>query len=321
MTDSPPVLAPPVELPPALAATLAGARGPGGWSIEQARAYCRRLALDHYENFTVVSWLLPRRLRQPFYNVYAYCRWADDLADEATGPDHSLRLLDWWEGQLDRCYAGYADQPVYLALSETIAEFQIPRQPFADLLVAFRQDQQVTRYANVDELLRYCQYSANPVGRLILYLGKCYDEQLAFWSDSICTGLQLANFCQDVARDYGRGRIYLPQVTWQAAGYTEHMFAEHRFNAAFREALQTEVRRAEAYLVAGWPLVARLPGELKLDVALFLLGGLAILSAVRKADYNVWASRPTLSKRQKLALLPQAWWASRNGPQKASPRT
>lgn len=315
MTDPPLACESPVELPAALAETLTGAAGPGSnWSLEQAQAYCRRLALEHYENFTVVSWLLPRRLKQPFYNVYAYCRWADDLADEAAGPEQSLQLLDWWEGQLARCYAGLAEQPVFVALAETIAEYQIPQQPFADLLVAFRRDQQVSRYATAHELLSYCHYSANPVGRLILYLGRCYDEQLAAWSDSICTGLQLANFCQDVARDYDRGRIYLPRETWEPAGYSEQMFAEHRFNAEFRQVLQTEVRRAEGYLAAGWPLVARLPAELKLDVALFVLGGLAILSAVRRADYNVWARRPTVGKWQKLALLPQAWWASRRKP-------
>lgn len=307
MTDRSLALAAPVEVPATLAATLSSSTA----TPDQARAYCRRLALAHYENFTVVSWLLPRRLRQPFYNVYAYCRWADDLADETAAPEHSLRLLDWWEGQLDRCYAGAADHAVFVALSETIAEFHIPRQVFADLLVAFRRDQQVSRYATADDLLEYCRYSANPVGRLILYLGKCYDETLAGWSDSICTGLQLANFCQDVARDYERGRIYLPQATWDATGYDEAMFAERRFNEPFRRAMEIEVRRAEECLVAGWPLVPCLPAELKLDVTLFLLGGLEILSAVRRADYNVWLCRPTVGKWRKLAMLPRAWWACR----------
>ncbi len=303
MTERPPA----IELPPSLALGADG-RTP---TLDEARAFCRRLALSHYENFTVASWLLPRRLRQPFFNVYAYCRGADDLADETGDASRSLALLAWWEGELSSCYAGDATHPVFVALGETIAEFQIPQHVFAELLVAFRQDQQTTRYTTVKELLSYCRYSANPVGHLILYLGNCYDDLLAALSDSICTGLQLANFCQDVARDYQRGRIYLPQETWDVAGYTAEMFERRQFNVHFRQALALEVARAESYLVAGWPLIPRLPRELQWDVALFVLGGLSILSAIRRADYNVWACRPTVSKWRKLALLPRAWWSCR----------
>jgi squalene synthase HpnC len=299
-----------VELPPSLAFDAAGPLP----SREAAEAYCRRLAHTHYENFTVASWLLPRRLRQPFFNVYAYCRGADDLADEVSDVAQSAALLDWWEAELNACYAGEARHPVFVALRETIAEFQIPQQVFADLLVAFRQDQQVTSYATIDELLGYCRYSANPVGHLILYLGNCYDAQLAGWSDSICTGLQLANFCQDVARDYARGRIYLPAGTWESNGYTSAMFAAREFNASFQRALRQEVDRAEAFLLEGRPLLPHLPRDLQLDVTLFLLGGLSILSEIRRADYNVWAARPTVSKWRKLALVPQAWWNCRRAP-------
>ena len=306
---------PSIELPASLAYD-AGARPP---TLDQARAFCRRLALSHYENFTVASWLLPRRLRQPFFNVYAYCRGADDLADETGDAGRSLALLDWWEGELRNCYSGSAAHPVFVALRDTIDEFRIPQQVFADLLVAFRQDQRVTRYATPGDVLAYCRYSANPVGHLILYLGNCYDEELAALSDSICTGLQLANFCQDVCRDYERGRIYLPQETCDAAGYTSEMFARRQFNAEFRRALAVEVERAESHLVAGWPLIARLPRDLQLDVTLFLLGGLSILSAVRRADYNVWASRPTVGKWRKLALLPRAWWICRGAFQTRPP--
>jgi squalene synthase HpnC len=311
MTERPPA----IELPPSLAFDADG-RPP---APDEARAFCRRLALSHYENFTVASWLLPRRLRQPFFNVYAYCRGADDLADEMGDASRSLALLDWWEGELRSCYAGHATHPVFVALRETIVEFQIPRQVFTDLLVAFRQDQQVTRYATAKELLSYCRFSANPVGHLILCLGNCYDDDLVALSDSICTGLQLANFCQDVARDYERGRIYLPQETWNAAGYTAEMFERRQFNAPFRQALALEVARAESQLVAGWPLIPRLPRELQWDVALFVLGGLSILSAVRRADYNVWASRPTVGKWRKLALLPRAWWICRGNSRGSAP--
>jgi squalene synthase HpnC len=279
--------------------------------LDDARAYCRRLACSHYENFTVASWLLPRQLRQHFFNIYAYCRWADDLADETADGSQSLALLDWWEDELRQCYAGSPDHAVFVALRETILQFRIPQQVFADLLVAFRRDQEVNRYATADELLSYCRYSANPVGRLILYLGNCYDDALAAFSDSICTGLQLANFCQDVARDHERGRIYLPQTTWDAVGYTPEMFANREFNEAFRSGLQREVDVAEGYMRAGQPLIGRLTKELKLDVSLFLLGGLSIVEAIRRIDYNVWARRPTVGKWEKLSLLPRAWWMCR----------
>ena len=178
----------------------------------------------HYENFTVASRLLPRRLRQHVCNIYAYCRWADDLADEIGDPQRSLALLDWWETQLRDCYDGRAAHPVFIALSETIRKFDIPAEPFLDLLVAFRQDQRVTRYETIDQVLEYCRCSANPVGRLVLYLGRCHTPERARLSDSICTGLQLANFCQDVARDWDRGRIYLPQADCRRFGYDEAVF-------------------------------------------------------------------------------------------------
>ncbi len=285
--------------------------GPPAADIEPARAFCRQQALTHYENFTVASWLLPRRLRQHFYNVYAYCRGADDLADETGDPALSLALLDWWEARLGDCYGGQPERAVFVALRDTIRQFNIPRQTLADLLTAFRRDQQVTRYATADDLLDYCRYSANPVGRVILYLGHCCDETSAQLSDSICTGLQLANFCQDVARDYDRGRIYLPQETWNACGYTPEMFARREFNPEFRQALVCEVDRAEAYLRAGEPLLGRLPRDLRIDVALFMLGGLSIVSAIRSADYNVWDQRPTVDGWQKFTLLFRAWRMTR----------
>ena len=149
------------------------------FTLRQSRRYCRRLARRHYENFTVVSWLLPRRLRQHVANVYAYCRWADDLADEIGDPGRSLALLDWWERQLGDCYQGRATHPVFVALAETIRKFNIPREPFLDLLAAFRQDQQVTRYETIEQVLEYCRYSANPVGRLVLHLGQCHTPERA----------------------------------------------------------------------------------------------------------------------------------------------
>jgi squalene synthase HpnC len=284
-----------------------------GCSLAEAEGYCQRLAAVHYENFSVASWLAPPPLRRHFFNVYAYCRWADDLADEAGEPAAALALLDWWGDELDRCYAGVASHPVFIALRGTALEFAIPQQVFADLLVAFRQDQTVSRYATVEDLLGYCHNSANPVGRLVLYLGRCHNESLGALSDRICTGLQLINFCQDVAADWDRGRVYLPQASWAAAGYTPEMFARREFNPAFRDALRGEVDRAEGLLNAGRPLVAAVAPELRFDVALFLLGGLAAVAAVRAAGYNVWHGRPRVGKWTKLRLFPQAWLLARRG--------
>lgn len=276
--------------------------------LAEAQAYCRRLANSHYENFTVASWLLPAELRPHFCNVYAYCRWSDDLADETAGGAQSLELLDWWQSQLEDCYRGIVVHPVFVALAQTVREFAIPIEPLRDLLTAFRQDQMQKRYDTFDALLGYCRNSANPVGRLVLYLGRCHDEERGRLSDSICTGLQLANFWQDVARDYQLGRIYLPLESCRRFGYDEAMFARHEFNPLFRELLASEVDRAEQYLLAGKPLVAMMPAKLRIDIRLFIEGGLAILRAIRKIDFNVWQCRPTVSKTAKLGLLWRAWW-------------
>ena len=297
---------------PSVAAELANL-GPHGHghrpvSRDEAVDYCRRLAHSHYENFTVASRLLPRRLLPHFFAIYAWCRWADDLADEMADADESLALLDWWHDELVRCYAGEAEHPVYVALSATIRQFEIPPEPFERLLVAFRQDQRVTRYATADDVLAYCRNSANPVGRLVLYLAGAHDEARGTLADSVCTGLQLVNFCQDVARDWNKGRIYLPQETLARAGYDEAMFARGECNGAFREAMQVEVDRAERYLRAGAPLVERMPRALRLDVALFAAGGLAIARAIRRIDFDIWHRRPVLSKATQLRLLAGCWW-------------
>jgi squalene synthase HpnC len=284
-------------------------------TLRQARNYCRRLAKRHYENFTVASFLLPRRLKRHFCNVYAYCRWADDLADETGDPKMSLALLAWWETLLRQCYAdNFAGiHPVFIALKETIARFKIPAEPFVDLLVAFRQDQRVTRYESIDQLLEYCRYSANPVGRLVLHLGGCFSPERARLSDSICTGLQLANFCQDVARDWERGRIYLPMADCHRFGYSESSFEKKECSDAFRRLLAAEVQQAEGFLRAGLPLVKLVPPELRLDIALFIHGGLAVLEAIRRRNYDVWTRRPEVSTMEKLGLVAKCWWGLKTG--------
>src|SRR5215467_5221856 len=214
------------------------------WSAEEGRAYTRWLATNHYENFHVVSFLLPKRLHQDFYNVYAYCRWADDLADEIGDRAESLRLLTWWRGELDAMYAGRATHPVFAALLPTVDKYGIPPEPFHDLLDAFVQDQTVTRYRNWDELFGYCRNSANPMGRLILYLCGYSDPERQRLSDSTCTALQLANFWQDVTVDLLKDRVYIPLEVMERHGYTVGDLFARRFNPAFRELMIEIVDKA-----------------------------------------------------------------------------
>lgn len=286
-------------------------------ALAEAQAYCRRLATSHYENFTVASWLLPRELRQHFCNVYAYCRWADDLADETGNPQHSLELLDWWDQQLTACYAGRTQHPVFVALRETIEKYAIPCEPFRALLSAFRQDQAQTRYESFDELLNYCQRSANPVGHLVLYLGRCHHGLTMPLSDSICTGLQLVNHWQDVARDLQNGRLYLPMQDCRRFEVSEAALREPAASLEVCRLLEFEVQRAKEYLTAGWPLVTLVSRELKLPVELFLRGGLAIADAIEQQGYDVLVQRPTISKRKKAHLLWQSLcsrWLGRREP-------
>jgi squalene synthase HpnC len=274
-------------------------------SLPCAQSYCRRLTLGHYENFSVASLLLPRRLLRPFHAVYAYCRWADDLADETGGGDRALQLLQWWREELLHCYAGWPAHPVMVALLPVVRRFRIPVEPFLDLLSAFEQDQRVKEYQTFEQLLDYCQRSANPVGRLVLYLCQSFDEENARLSDRICTGLQLANFWQDVARDQAIGRVYLPAEDRGRFGYSDDDLQAGRFTPAFAELLRFEVARAHQLFHEGLPLVQRIPQEIRADIELFARGGLAILRKIEEVGYNVWQTRPALSKWEKASLLCQ----------------
>jgi squalene synthase HpnC len=263
----------------------------------EARQYCRALAQTHYENFPVVSWLLPRRLHQHFYNVYAYCRTADDLGDEHPDPHRSLALLGWWRDQLAQCYAGAPQHPVFIALKETIDEFHIPQRPFEDLIAAFEQDQRVRDYDTFAQLGDYCTRSANPVGVLVLYLSGAHNARNVAWSDSICTGLQLANFWQDVARDLDIGRVYLPREDRERFGYTDEELRGRQTTPAFLDLMRFEVDRARGFLLAGRPLVEHVPLRLQIDVELFIRGGLKILERIEDIGYRVWETRPVVAKR------------------------
>jgi squalene synthase HpnC len=275
-------------------------------SLKEAQSYCERLARTHYENFSVATWFLPARLRQHFYNVYSYCRISDDLGDEVGNPQQSLQMLDQWETELNACYAGAPRHPVFVALAETVRQFNIPRHEFSDLLIAFRQDQTVTRFESFSHVLGYCRYSANPVGHLVLYLCGYSDPERQQLSDYTCTALQLANFWQDVAVDYGKGRIYLPLEDMRRCGVIEADIANRRATPQFIELMKFEVERARDWFQRGLPLVAKVNKELAIDIELFSRGGQEILNAIERQHFDVLSRRPVISKMRKLWLVLRA---------------
>jgi squalene synthase HpnC len=273
------------------------------YSPEEACAYTRWLATHHYENFHVVSLFLPKRLHQDFYNVYSYCRWADDLGDEIGDTRESLRLLAWWRAELDAMYAGRAAHPVFVALMSTVRKHAIPREPFADLVRAFVQDQTVTRYRNWDELFQYCRYSANPVGRLVLYLGGYSDAERQRLSDATCTALQLANHWQDVTVDLLKDRVYIPLDVMVRHGYAIDDLYARRFTPAFREVMREIVACARDLFERGLPLTGKVDRRLALDIDLFSRGGMRVLEKIKQQDYDVLAARPAISKPERVRLL------------------
>ncbi len=269
----------------------------------QALAYTRWLATRHYENFHVVSFLLPKRLHQDFYNVYAYCRWADDLGDEIGDTAESLRLLAWWRGELDAMYAGRTQHPVFVALGPTVERYGIPRQPFDDLIRAFEQDQTVTRYRTWEDLFGYCRNSANPVGRLVLYLCGYSDAERQRLSDATCTALQLANFWQDVTVDLTKDRVYLPLEVLDRHGYTLAELQKLQFTPGFREAMREAVDRARSLFHEGLPLCSMVDRRLSLDLDLFSRGGMRVLDKIEERGYDVLSARPAISKTERIRLL------------------
>jgi squalene synthase HpnC len=275
-------------------------------SLAQSHEYCRRLARTHYENFSVATWFLPKRLRQDFLNVYAYCRISDDLGDEVGDPAASLALLDQWQSELDACYAGAPRHAVFVALAETVRKFDIPKHEFSDLLIAFRQDQIITRFPTFNEVLSYCRYSANPVGHLVLYLCGYRDPERQQLSDFTCTALQLANFWQDVTVDYAKGRIYLPLEDLQKYSVSEEDIPQDRNTPAFCEMMKFEVQRAREWFDRGLPLIQQVDKALAVDLELFSRGGREILNAIERQDFTVLGRRPVISKSRKLALVARA---------------
>jgi squalene synthase HpnC len=277
-----------------------------GCSVQDAQQYTRWLATHHYENFNVVSWLLPKELHQHFYNIYAYCRWSDDLGDEIPDPQRAIELLDWWERELNACYQGNPSHPVFVALRETILAKDIPRQPFADLLKAFRQDQTVKRYETWGAVLNYCVYSANPVGRLVLYLCGYRDADRQRFSDSTCTALQLANFWQDVSRDLEKGRIYIPLDLAAVHGVTESDIVDRRFDERYITLMKDLIARTRALFETGKPLSKMVDARLSVDLEMFSRGGLAVLDAIERMGYDTLHHRPSIGKGKQIRLLGRA---------------
>jgi squalene synthase HpnC len=273
------------------------------WGLAESLAYTRALATSHYENFHVVSFLLPKRLHQDFYNVYSFCRWADDLGDEIGDTVESLRLLAWWREELHAMYLGRTRHPVFTALRGTSEKYRLPQQTFDDLITAFIHDQTVTRYANWDEVMDYCHYSANPVGRLVLGLCGFHDEERHLLSDFTCTALQLANFWQDVTVDLKKDRIYIPLDVMAKHGYTPEELFANRFTPAFRELMREICGVAHDLFVRGLPLVEMVDRRLSIDLDLFSRGGMRVLDKIKALDYNVLAQRPHISKSERVGLL------------------
>lgn len=277
-------------------------------SIEEAYAYCQRMAETHYENFPVGSLLVPKSRRKHVYSIYAFARIADDFADEGyeTGElteAERLAALDDWQRKLEDCFAGKAEHPVFIALAATVKELNLPIKLLSDLLSAFKQDVVKRRYANFDEVLDYCTRSANPVGRLILLLFDYRDERLNQLSDHICTALQLANFWQDVSVDIRKDRIYLPQDEMARFGVTIDELRESRFSDRYAALLKFQIERTWEIFQRGRPLPEAVSGRLKYELRLTWFGGTRILERIEELGYDTLNRRPTVSTFDKLRLL------------------
>jgi squalene synthase HpnC len=274
-------------------------------TLKEAQAWCRHLASTHYENFHVATWFLPREVRPDFESIYAYCRVADDLGDEVDDPVVAMRLLDAWGSMLDECYdtPERSMHPVFVALHETVRECGVPRELFSDLLIAFRMDQVKTEYETWEELLEYSHYSANPVGRLVLWVCGYQEEPLALLSDKVCTALQLANFWQDVVEDADRGRRYLPRQAMHQFGVEDGQIEGRVFTPEFGAMVESLVTGTRAMLHDGGVISRYVDKELAVTLDLFRKGGDAILDGITKEKFDVLRGRPVVSKAKKLSLL------------------
>ena len=275
-------------------------------SLPEAQAWCKRLVETHYENFHVATFFLPPVLRPHFHSLYGFCRTSDDLGDEAGSTAVATRLLSEWRSMLQECFAApeRSRHPVFVALQPTISACHLSIEPFDDLISAFEADQVYTHHASLATLEEYSRCSANPVGRLVLSVAGYRDPALMALSDEICTGLQLANFYQDVVTDWvDRGRRYLPADIMKRYGVTDEAIAARRFDARFRAMMEFLVDDARARLRRGQCLTQRVKPDLASTLDLFAKGGHAILDAIEAQNYNTLRRRPVVSKAAKLRLL------------------
>lgn len=271
--------------------------------LNAAYAHCAALVQGHYENFPVGSLLIPKRLRPHVHSIYAFARTADDFADEpGLSIPERLQRLDDWEMRLDACL-DKPSGPIFTALGETLRSRCIPVQWLKDLLTAFRYDVTTQRHQTFDDLLHYCTCSANPVGRLVLHLFDHREERLFQQSDALCSALQLTNFWQDIAIDFARGRIYLPQSEMQYFGVSEADMTAGRTTPAFCSLLHSLIERTRVLFHHGRPLLDAVRGRLRLELRLTYLGGLEILSKIEKNNGDIFQHRPTVGKRDLPRLL------------------
>ena len=274
-------------------------------TLAEAQAWCRHLATTHYENFHVATWFLPTRVRPYFESVYAFSRTADDLGDEVPDRGVATRLLGEWREMLHECFVApqCSMHPVFVALHQTIVETDVPEQLFDDLIRAFEMDQVKTRFDSLEECIEYSRLSANPVGRLVLWVSGYRDEERARLSDKVCTALQLANFWRDVVEDFGRGRRYLPGDQMRRFGVTDEDLLARRFTPEFRRLMQSLVESTGAMLREGGRISRTVDRELAVTLRLFEGGGQAALDGIVAQGYDVLRKRPSVSKGTKLRLL------------------
>ncbi len=281
--------------------------------LRTARKYCAQLVRGFFPNFTLFRLVVPYRLQQHLSNIFAFWKWGKDLSLHVQDRRSGLALLDWWHRSLQDCYAGVAVHPVFVALRETIEVFTIPRDPFADLLAGFRQDQQVRRYYSVEELLAYCRYSCNPLGRLVLYVGECSHPAFFRIVDDLCTGAAWVSFCFNLARNVRSQRILVPLARAARYGYTEEDFLAERYNEPFCLFLQGELAEAEGWLRAGLDGVDRLPRWIQLAAGILVCEALELIQRLRAHKYNVWTISPPQRRWREWYIAGKVWWLCRRG--------
>jgi squalene synthase HpnC len=290
-------------------------------SLDEAKAYCHQLARQHSENFSVLSSLVPKRMRDDFAALYAFCRWADDLGDEVGSTERATELLAWWRSELQQCAAGEPRHPVFVALAPVIQQHDLPIELFDQLIRAFEQDQTVTRYDTWDQLLRYCKLSADPVGRLVLMIaGEPRTEERFAFSDAVCTSLQLTNHWQDVKRDFTeRDRIYIPRELITINNFEQRLAdtaklghaPDREFLGQYRELLRMCVEKTWPLFVQGAKLEAIVAKDIQPVIGLFIAGGTRVLHMIEMWNYETVLHRPVLGKPTRLWLVMRAWLGAR----------